>query len=61
MKEKRIVMDPSADVSFHNQVDFCVGTGRMGLALTKEYMDQLKLVPGAYRFQAYQRTRSVYR
>ena len=44
MKEKRIVMDPSADVSFHNQVDFCVGTGRMGLALTKEYMDQLKLV-----------------
>lgn len=31
-------------VPFHNQVDYCIGTGRMGLALTKEYMDQLRLV-----------------
>ncbi len=31
-------------VPFRNQVDFCVGTGRMGLALQKEYQDQLKLV-----------------
>ena len=29
---------------FNNQVDFCVGTGRMGLALQKEYQEQLKLV-----------------
>lgn len=29
---------------FHNNVDYCVGTGRMGLALFKEYMAQLKLV-----------------
>ncbi len=29
---------------FHNQVDYCIGTGRMGLALQKEYMDQLALV-----------------
>lgn len=31
-------------VKFNNQVDYCVGTGRMGLALFKEYMEQLKLV-----------------
>ena len=31
-------------VKFNNNVDFCVGTGRMGLALTKEYLDQLKIV-----------------
>lgn len=32
------------EVYFHNNVDYCVGTGRMGLALQKEYMEQLKLV-----------------
>ncbi len=31
-------------VEFHNNVDYCVGTGRMGLALQKEYMEQLKFV-----------------
>ncbi|MCF0142488.1 MAG: xylan 1,4-beta-xylosidase, partial [Parasporobacterium sp.] len=31
-------------VNFKNNMDFCVGTGRMGLALQKEYLDQLKLV-----------------
>ncbi len=31
-------------VEFFNNVDFCVGTGRMGLALQKEYMEQLKAV-----------------
>ena len=31
-------------IPFNNNVDFCVGTGRMGLALTKEYYDQLKIV-----------------
>lgn len=29
---------------FHNNVDFCVGTGRIGLALQEEYMDELRLV-----------------
>lgn len=29
---------------FNNHVDDCVGTGRMGLALQKEYHDQLKIV-----------------
>ena len=27
-------------VTFNNAVDFCVGTGRMGLALQEEYMQQ---------------------
>lgn len=29
---------------FANNMDYCVGTGRMGLALQKEYMEQLKYV-----------------
>ena len=29
---------------FNNNVDYCVGTGRMGLALQQEYMNQLRLV-----------------
>ena len=33
-----------AKVEFHNQVDYCVGTGRAGLALQKEYFDQLEFV-----------------
>ncbi len=43
-EEKRIVVDRDAEVFFHNNVGFCVGTGRMGLALTQEYQEQLKLV-----------------
>lgn len=37
-------------VLFNNNVDFCVGTGRMGLALQKEYMAQLKLVQDGIGF-----------
>lgn len=32
-----------AKAHFVNNVDYCVGTGRMGLALQKEYYEQLKL------------------
>lgn len=39
-----IKIDSKAEVLFNNRTDFCVGTGRMGLALQKEYLDQLKLV-----------------
>lgn len=42
--QKNIAVTGSENVKFHNNVDFCVGTGRMGLALQKEYYDQLKLV-----------------
>ncbi len=42
--EKRYSVDPARPVEFNNAVDFCVGTGRMGLALQREYFEQLKLV-----------------
>jgi len=45
MKENRTYqINPNAKVYFHNNVDFCVGTGRMGLALQQEYQEQLKFV-----------------
>lgn len=44
MKEKRILLTPEQSAEFHNQVDYCIGTGRMGLALHREYYEQLKLV-----------------
>ncbi|MBP5733304.1 MAG: xylan 1,4-beta-xylosidase, partial [Lachnospiraceae bacterium] len=37
--------------NFHNQVDYCIGTGRMGLALHKEYHDQLKRCQDYIGFQ----------
>lgn len=43
-KEMRIVVEDNAEAFFHNNVDYCIGTGRMGLALTQEYQEQLKLV-----------------
>ena len=44
MSRKNIIIDPQKKVTFNNKADYCVGTGRMGLALTKEYLDQLKIV-----------------
>ena len=38
-------------VPFNNKVDYCIGTGRMGLALQKEYFEQLKLVQEAIGFE----------
>lgn len=37
-------------IPFNNNVDYCVGTGRMGLALQKEYMEQLKFVQDGIGF-----------
>ncbi len=31
-------------IRFNNNVDFCVGTGRLGLALTEEYLKELEFV-----------------
>lgn len=42
--ERVIRVTPLDRAFFNNKVDYCVGTGRMGLALQKEYFDQLKLV-----------------
>ena len=42
MREYRIRKE--AEELFRNQAHYCIGTGRMDLALHKEYVDQLKLV-----------------
>ena len=44
MEKKTIVITEESKAFFHNNVDYCIGTGRMGLALTKEYQEQLKFV-----------------
>ena len=31
-------------IRFNNNVDICVGTGRLGLALTEEYLKELEFV-----------------
>ena len=51
MEKKNITINPKEEVTFHNQVDYCIGTGRMGLALQKEYQAQLKLVQDTIGFQ----------
>lgn len=42
--ENVITVKRGTALPFHNNVDFCVGTGRLGLALTEEYLSQLKFV-----------------
>ena len=38
-------------VPFRNHAQYCVGTGRIGLALQKEYQEHLELVQNTIRFQ----------
>lgn len=40
----KYVITGKEEVNFHNRTFSCIGTGRMDLALHKEYVDQLKLV-----------------
>ena len=51
MRNMEIKVTKDSRAEFHNRVDFCIGTGRMGLALHREYQDQLKLVQDAIGFQ----------
>ena len=44
MDKNTINIDLSKEYLFNNEVDSCIGTGRMGLALQKEYQEQLKFV-----------------
>ena len=44
MSLKKISVDPENREVFNNRVDYCVGTGRLGLALTEEYLKQLEYV-----------------
>lgn len=50
-KVKKILVKQSVEIPFNNRVDFCVGTGRMGLALHKEYYEQLKMVQEVMGFK----------
>ena len=43
-KELHYKITKNALAPFNNNATFCIGTGRMGLALRKEYHDQLELV-----------------
>lgn len=43
-RSKTYTLSRSITKAFNNRVDYCVGTGRMGLALQQEYMKQLALV-----------------
>ena len=38
-------------VKFNNNAFYCIGTGRMGLALQKQYFEQLKLVQEKIGFE----------
>ena len=42
--EKTYLIDPRSETPFRNVATFCVGTGRIGLALSEEYLKQLALV-----------------
>ncbi len=44
MEKEKIIVDPENSVFFRNNVDYCVGTGRLGLALTEEYLKELAYV-----------------
>lgn len=39
------------EVPFNNNVDYCVGTGRLGLALCEEYLDELRFVQSEIGFK----------
>jgi len=41
---------PVSGKPFKNNATFCVGTGRMGLALQKEYTDHLKMIQDSIHF-----------
>ncbi|HKL85791.1 MAG TPA: hypothetical protein VJ861_05630 [Treponemataceae bacterium] len=42
---------PSTGIGFKNNASYCVGTGRMGLSLQKEFLDHLKMVQKAIHFR----------
>ncbi|MBQ3079839.1 MAG: xylan 1,4-beta-xylosidase [Clostridia bacterium] len=48
--KKSITINTSSAASFKNHASFCIGTGRMGLALQEEYQKQLSYVQSGARF-----------
>lgn len=51
MKHLSIGITLDSTAAFNNNADFCVGTGRMGLALQKEYQDQLAMAQAECGFK----------
>ena len=51
MSMKQITITPESRAFFTNNAAFCVGTGRMGLALHKEYLDQLAMAQELAHFR----------
>ncbi|MBQ2955873.1 MAG: xylan 1,4-beta-xylosidase [Clostridia bacterium] len=51
MKELNICLTRESRAAFSNHAAYCVGTGRMGLALQKEYQDQLQMLQGLTHFE----------
>ncbi|MFP4199005.1 MAG: GH39 family glycosyl hydrolase [Halanaerobium sp.] len=46
----KIIKIPNSGRPFKNNAHYCVGTGRMGLALQKEYVDHLEIVQESINF-----------
>ena len=51
MKQLNIAVTAQSAAAFTNNADFCVGTGRMGLAMQKEYHDQLAMAQELCHFK----------
>lgn len=51
MKQRSIHLTADSRADFRNNAAFCVGTGRMGLALHKEYLDQLAMAQSVCHFR----------
>ena len=49
--KKQITVRPEDRAEFHNYADLCVGTGRIDLALHREYQEQLRAVQVQCGFQ----------
>ena len=51
MKQINATITPESRAHFANNAAYCVGTGRMGLALHKEYLDQLAMAQNLAHFK----------
>ena len=49
--EKNMIIQAGDTASFRNLTDYCVGTGRLDLALHREYQDQLSAVQKLCHFR----------
>ncbi len=48
--QMNVTITPESRATFHNRGAYCVGTGRMGLAMQQEYQDQLAMAQAACGF-----------